>query len=212
MKTDVIIPVRRELDTIEGVVNAFWRHSKIGEIFIVVNGEDHIATMDYRAALSRYDEDIWLLWSPTEGKGQAVRHALRQVTTREVIFCDGDLRGLQRKHVDILLRPYRGIVVGYPEMPERMPVPWPVPDQAWQLVSGERRVNTEWARQIDLHGYAMEAQMNEQARRDRIPIRFMKLTGVTGKIRENKVRMAELRRDREWLQNQGKKVPSSSEN
>lgn len=202
MKTDVIIPVRNELDTITGVVQAFWRHPKIRDVHVVINGEPHENLLDYQAKIAGFD-NAYAFWYNGEGKGQAVKYGLGMVDSPRVCFCDGDLRGLTWRHVDILMRPYAGMVVGYPERPKRMPVPWPVSDDTWQMVSGQRCLPTEFARRINLHGYAMESQTNMLAAKEGMPVRFFKLNGVIGKVRQNDKRMAELRRDREWLQSHG---------
>lgn len=199
-RIDAVIPCRNDHDTLGGVVKPFLELDKIGNVIVVHNGEPYatpVLEMQYM-----YTGTLHIL-SSAEGKGQAIMAGLNHVESERVIFCDADLTGLERRHVQILARPHGGMIVGYTDRPERMPVPWPVPDDIWQLVSGERSMPTHLARQLRLHGYAMEAQINVLMRRTALPVQFFHLTGVQGKVRENSRRMAELRRDREWLGSNG---------
>lgn len=197
--TDVVIPCRDDWDTIGRIIIAFQRHSKIGNIIVAGNGPR---------------QDSWDCLFPAQvlaldlgdvgGKGQAVKRGLDYVETQRVIFCDADLTGLTSHHIDFLARPYYGQLLGIPDRPERMPVPWPVPHQAWAWMTGMRTVPTWIARSLELHGYAMEAQINQAIAQAGLPTLWERMRGVTGKIRQNERRMAELRRDRKWwAANQG---------
>jgi Glycosyl transferase family 2 len=199
-RIDVVIPCRNDHDTLAGVVKPFLELDKIGNIIVVHNGEENNYSygVDYFRT-GHLEIHAWNL----EGKGQAVMRGLDFVESDRVIFCDADLTGLETRHVKILARPHVGMIVGYTERPERNPVPWPIPDDVWQAVSGERSLPTHIARKINLHGYAMEVQINHFIRESGLPVNFAQLVGVTGKVRENSRRMAELRRDREWLSGNG---------
>lgn len=193
---DVVIPCRDDWDTLNGVIRTFRSHPRIGNIIVVSNGPN---SWESERTIGIGQDAICLNVGDVGGKGQAVKRGLDLVETERVILCDADLTGLTHSHVQLLTRPFTGMVVGIPDRPERMPVPWPVPDNVWQLVSGERSLPTALIRGADLHGYCMEVQINEIARRAALPVRFLHMFGLTGKVRKNDRRMEELRRDREWL-------------
>lgn len=199
-RIDVVIPCRNDHDTLAGVVKPFLELDKIGNVIVVHNGETEYGMfgIDYMKT-----GHLEVTASHADGKGQAVMVGLNYVESERVIFCDADLTGLETRHIKILARPHEGMIVGFTERPERSPVPWPIPDDVWQVVSGERSLPTRLARKLNLHGYAMEVQINHIMRQSGLPVNFVKLTGVTGKVRENSLRMAELRRDREWLASHG---------
>lgn len=193
---DVIIPARDEADTIGEVVRAFRRVDYIGTVIVVSNGPHPYLTALAAAnegAFTRQDDSLG-------GKGQAVRLGLEWVETEYVCLCDADLTGLRSEHVRSLTYGHPDhMTVGVPDRSVRNPVPWPVSDEVWAANSGERCLPTSLARGLDLHGYCMETQINHAAKKAGIPVRYVRLEGVTGKIRNNAVRMAELRRDRDWL-------------
>lgn len=192
---DVVIPARNEVSTIGKVVKAFAINPLIGNVIVVSNKSDD-GTQDEAQQAGAFV----LVQNKVDGKGQTVRVGLDYVETLRVIFCDGDLYGPVADYVGLLAAPdAAGMVVGVPDVPARSPVPWPVPPDVWPLVSGQRSLPTHIARGLDLHGYAMEVQINRAIHEAGLPTSTFLMTGVYGKIRNNEFRMAELRRDREWL-------------
>lgn len=202
---DVVIPARNEADTIKNVCLAFRQCPWIGRIIVVVDD----ATND-NTIMEVYGYSTHTTLGPKGGnnKGLNCQWGLKLVKTSHVCFCDADLTGLTADHVDKLTGPAEWashynliapMTIGVPDFPDRSPVPWPVRMDVFALMSGQRCLPTSLARSVDLHGYCMEDQLNREAKRQGIPLSFVRLEGVRGKVRENSRRMAELRRDREWL-------------
>lgn len=192
---DVVIPVRNEEDTIRWVIACFATNPLIGNVIVVCNqctDNTWMKAQGLEALVLRQDAEA--------GKGQSLKVGLDYVETERVIFCDGDLSGHLDEYVDRLAAPgYPGMVVGVPDFPALSPVPWPVPGRVFALVAGQRSLPTDLARGLDLHGYCAEVQINQAVQEAGLPVEYIYLRGVTGKIRQNSRRMAELRRDQQWL-------------
>lgn len=193
MTIDVIIPARNEADTIGGVIDAFYAVKDIGRIIVAVNPPTDIDTA-LRAELAGA-----VVVRAKEGKGEAIHQALELVTTRSICLCDGDLTGLTPAHVRQFALDRSQLTIGVPDRPLRSPVPWHVSKRVHAMMSGQRCLPADIVRAVPLHRYTVEAFLNREAERQGLPVHLKRLRGVTGKIRNNEVRMAELREDREWL-------------
>ncbi len=192
---DVVIPSRNEADTITGVVSAFTLNPWIGNIIVVCNqcddGTQEAATRAGALVLEQ---------NAVAGKGQTLKVGLDYVETKRVMFCDADLQGPVADYVTDLAGPgYKGMVIGVTDFPVLSPVPWRVPRSVFAKVAGQRSLPTEIARSVELHGYTVEVMLNRAVEQAGLPYQFMQMKGVKGKVRNNGRRMAELRRDQQWL-------------
>jgi glycosyltransferase involved in cell wall biosynthesis len=192
---DVIIPARNEADTIGPIVEAFRKTETIGDIFVIANGSHSEATADVASAFGATVS----VYNQSEGKGQAIATGLQMVATPNVILCDGDLRGFTSDHVRQFAHGARMQIVGVPDWPGLSPVPWPVRMDVFAQMAGQRCLPADVVRSVPLYGYTVEAFLNRAAEQAGLLTAYVRLEGVIGKIRNNQVRMDELRRDREWL-------------
>jgi glycosyltransferase involved in cell wall biosynthesis len=194
---DVLIPARNEADTLGPIIDAFYYWTYVRRVFVVddmsTDATKHVA-LKHRAIV---------LNGPGQGKGQAVRYGVECLRTERVVLCDGDLSGFTEGHAHILLYgvPYlfsgRYMLVGVPDFTPN--VPWAADNNTWMAVAGNRNVPVDMLSGLDLHGYAMEVQINHEAAKRRMTIIYARLEGVTGKVRDPKTRMDELQRDKVWL-------------
>jgi len=195
-KVDVIIPARNEEDTIGPVIEAFRAVEYVGNIIVVSNGNTPFPTADVAAgfgAFTRQDASI-------NGKGEAIALGLEWVKTQNVVLCDGDLTGLTPTHVRQFTCVHcPKMTIGVPDWPGVSPVPWAVRMDIFAQMSGQRCLPTSLLRSVPLFGYTVEAFLNRAADIEGLPVTYIHLEGVKGKIRQNKLRMEELRRDREWM-------------
>lgn len=191
---DVIIPARNEADTIGGVIDAFSPVPYIGSILIGIDPE----TRDDTELACSERECFWRR-TPEPGKGQVIAHMLDYVESEHLVLCDADLTGLTPLHVQQYACECNRQTVGVADYPELSPVPWPVPMHVWAQMSGQRCLPTEIVRSVPLHGYTVEAFLNRAVDQAGLETVYRTLGGVKGKIRKNGIRMAELRRDREWI-------------
>lgn len=195
---DVVIPTRNEQDTIGSVIRAFKQTRGIGRIIVADN-----LSVDYTVAVA-LDEGALVMIEAQQGKGQAVKCGLQLVTTSQVILCDGDLHGLTP--YDVFALKESGItiidmeVIAVPAFTKN--VPWAEPNEDWKWLSGCRRLPTALVRSLNLHGYAMEMQINQAVKDAGIPVEHIQWEGVTGTPKELNLRIADMLRDWEWIKKQ----------
>lgn len=197
---DVVIPCLNEEDTIGDIVSAFGVCPPVRSVIVVDNGSD-----DGTAKMA-FDRGATVRTCVTKGKGQAILAGMALVTTRRVILCDGDLRGLRPWHVRPLCRaPFTGMVVGVPDFTPNLP--WAAPGPVWNLMSGIRALPASLIRGIpDLHGYCAEVQINEAATKAGLKLRFEYLDGVKGTPRLLAERIKAYEEDKEWLSCRQKRI------
>lgn len=202
---DVIIPARNEQDTIGDVVSVFHKHRGVDQVIVVVDAETTDATGDRAlgggASLVVYGGGL------TRGKGQCVKRGLEEVKTERVFLCDADIVGLTPGHVSHMIS-NGDFVIGVPAFPLtevkmtpaviRNPRWFQYIMETWNLVSGERIVPTGILRDIDLHGYLMEVQINLACLARRIEPVYVDLRGLYSPFVMSERRLEEMERDRKW--------------
>ena len=197
---DVIIPCRNEEKTIGTLVRTFKYHPLIRQVIVVIDGDTTDGTQN--EAL----KNAAVIVFGDKGKGQNIKIGLNYVETERVILCDGDLRGFEREHIDILTRGLSPFVIGVPDFPIQEVLNSPKTTFAWlpeimhsyPWVSGERVVITNILREVNLHGYLAEVQINDAHAQLGIQPDFRFLAGVCSPFVMSDKRMAEMERDRKW--------------
>jgi len=197
---DVIIPCRNEEKTIGPIVRTFRFHPLINQIIVVRDD----ATTDNTADIAM-GKGVIVVYGVT-GKGQNVKRGLDYVQTERVILCDGDLQQFTHSHIDTLTRGLSSFVIGVPDFPlmqvlrsPKMTMEWmPRVFETFPWVSGERVVITKLVREIDLHGYLMEVQINQAYKDIGISPDFRFLSGAHSPFKMDDKRMQEMERDRQW--------------
>jgi len=189
--TDVVIPVRESRidQTLIPTLRAFRDCPSVNQIIVVWDGPSHPIPPSW---------EVFCCYGPREGKGQAVRLGLDIVNSPRTILCDADLYGFTREHAEILASDSDGMILGVCDYVKGA-VPWSVDFDVWCRVTGERSLPTDLLRSIDLHGYAMEVQINGAVALANLPTYTRPLTGVTGALRWDSRRASEMVRDGEWL-------------
>src|SRR6185437_3487984 len=198
---DVIIPSRNEAATVGPIVEAFRAVPKVDDIIVAID-----STTDNTLEVVK-KLDCGYIVGDWDGKGQAIKAALDLAENERVVFCDADLTGFTATHAAMLTEyeyPYNeNEIIGVPDFSPNLPWAHKVKDaQVWGDVSGERAIPTWLARNLDLHGYAMEVQINAAIQRHRIPFKKVRLRGVKGVIKPASYdyRVREWLRDLHWLQ------------
>lgn len=188
---DVVIPVRESRidQTLMPTLYAFRQCSSVNQIIVVWDGPAHPVPPSW---------EIFCCLGPQEGKGQAVTLGLDIVNSSRVILCDADLYGFTKEHAEILASENSGMILGITDYVKGA-VPWSVDYGVWSQVTGERSLPTHILRGMELHGYAMEVQINEAVRIAGLPVTHRPLSGVTGALRFNERRAREMQRDGDWL-------------
>lgn len=200
---DVIIPARDEEYTIRPIIRMFKESHRVGSIIVVVDAE----TTDHTAFAAQGTGASVICDGHSRGKGQCVKTGLYFVQTEQTVLCDADLTGLTGAHVDALTE-HTGHTVGVADFPmddiltckavveqpdwfQRIMVSWPV-------ISGERNVPTHILRNLDLHGYLTETQINKACAEADIPMMIVPLPGLRSPFIMTPKRVEEMLRDRAW--------------
>jgi glycosyltransferase involved in cell wall biosynthesis len=205
-KTDVIIPARNEEMTLGRTIHTFARHPAIGNIIVVVDADTTDLTWEVADATNQVR---WLLSGTNiRGKGQCVKYGLRHVQSRRVIFCDADLNDLAEEHITKLIThpDHNTMIIGVPDFPDLDTIPprfAPTILWAWPWVSGERSMVADVARDVDLHGYLMETQLNDANHAAGNMVLLERLHGLVSPLDLNEQRLAEMNRDLTWGQEHG---------
>jgi glycosyltransferase involved in cell wall biosynthesis len=200
VETTVIIPARNEEKTIGAIVRTFQEYAPTaGNVYVAIDADTTDSTVDEVKAAGGTP----ITGMGMRGKGQVVARALTIVAcggpmlSSRIILCDADYTGLTVKHINDLLKPNRGMVIGVPDWPD-VEVPEHV-IHAWPRVSGFRCL--DWPLiPDDAHGYLLETQLNLRAVRYRTQIKQVYMEGLKSPFQWplSDQRMAELLRDREW--------------
>lgn len=199
MATTVIIPARNEEATIGPIVGQFTTFP--GEEMHVYVGLD-ADTTDKTSEVTLDWEGVPIPYTNIRGKGQIIAatvDALEKagLISHRIILCDGDYTGLTWDHIARIIKPVQGMTVGIPDWPD-----CEVPEHvtlAWPRVSGFRCL--PWTMiPRNAHGYLLETQLNQQAARDKMPVREVFMPGLKSPFQWplSPKRMAELVRDKEW--------------
>ncbi len=199
--TDVIIPCWNEESTVGKIVAAFSLHGSVRRIFVVIDREsrDHSNVIIATMAINYGQGRITRVESDVHGKGQCVRTALDLVQTERVVFCDADLTGFTVEHANRLIAG-TGLTIGVPDFPGS--IPYPLKEYqvhaAWPWVSGQRSVPYDIVKNLELHGYLMEYQINQACHTAGIPPSLVSLKGVKAPLRMSTRRLSDMESDRKW--------------
>lgn len=201
--THVVIPARNEAANVGFVIGAFMSHPGIDRVIVGVDADTTDATWEVAHAMGA----MCIMGSGITGKGQVMRNALTMVLSKRVIFCDADITGLTHDHINHLLHPIEGMVLGVPEFPTDdelnatgQPRKWARRLMlSWEMVTGQRSMPTDFALSInDLHGYMAETQFNVRAIENGMEIMSCFLPGLHSPFKLTDKRLAEMERDRQW--------------
>jgi hypothetical protein len=205
MATTVIIPARNEERTIGKIVSTFNQHFETqGNVYVGIDAD----TKD-RTGRNTINAGGTPIRMAQRGKGQVVTECVNVLAalpgrlSGRVILCDGDYTGLTTEHINLILKPQEGMVIGVPDWPE-ITVPPHVID-AWPKVSGFRCLPWKMV-PMNAHGYLLETQLNVLAAKSiGLWPRYVFMRGLKSPFQWplSEQRMAELKRDREWGERNG---------
>lgn len=192
MNVTAIVPCYNEEMTVGNVLEVLTASPEIRKVIVVNDG----STDGSEAVIKRFDVQL-ISNRENIGKGESVRMALARVTTKFVLMCDADLKGLRHDSVAALLNPLK-------KDPNIMTVG--LRDKDWHLrskllkeklmiirISGERALLTRHLKAACTDPrsakYGLEAVLNFYCERNGVRIIKVDLEGV---------------RDTSKLQKQGK--------
>lgn len=185
VRVAAIIPAYNEAATIAAVVEEVRKASYIAEVIVVSDGSTDETVACARRAGARVVELM-----PNRGKGEALAQGVAASSATHLFFCDADLLGLTKEHVDALILPVIsdacGMHVGLRDrgMVANLLVPF------LPLISGERVLRREIFEALTpevSHGYMIEVGLNRAASVQRVAVRASRMKGVSIRKKMEKV-------------------------
>lgn len=184
MKITALIPVYNEEKTLAGVINVLKKNSLIDEILVIDDG-----STDNSAALASSLGAQVISLEKNQGKGAALECGINHITSEIILMLDGDLLGLEDKHIRLLLDPLLknqcDMTVGVFSHGRG------VTDLAQFLaphLSGQRAVKTsviKGIKNLSDCGYGVELAINEYVKQ-RGSIEYIELPQLTHVMKEEK--------------------------
>jgi hypothetical protein len=197
---DVIIPAYNEETTIGPIVRAFRAHDLIGNIWVMVDAN----TTDNTADMARANGSEHVHVGNMRGKGQMCAFILKFIEADRVIFSDADYTGVPSIFsIEKLCSPLKmdEMVIAVPRIPsaqewEESKFTHPFFVSSWVENAGLRSVPTWLVKNLPLHGYLMETQINQAARAEHIWTTVIDCPEVIAPLRFTPERLNAMERDR----------------
>ncbi|MFW6046216.1 MAG: glycosyltransferase [Candidatus Woesearchaeota archaeon] len=193
MIIDAIVPAYNEEKRIYSVLEVLNNHREINKI-IVINDASSDKTKE---VVENFDSNklIFVDLKENHGKSDAVKKGVLKSDSDFLFFCDADIKGLKKKHIDLLFKP---ILEGRDVMSVGLR------DKSSKIINflqmnvvppitGERVISYEHFKEnINnpvMKNYGMELVLDEYCNRNNIPIYKKILSGVnqTSKLKKRKV-------------------------
>ena len=178
MKVTAVVPVYNEERTIKNVLGILTSSDRIDKI-IVIDGR---STDDTPNVIKKFKVNITTLKKP-KGKGYAVKVGTKNIKSDIILFCDADLIGLRKEHIDKLLEPIfkknAAMVIGLRDKGNfiaNMIMPY------FPLTGGERAILTRVFMEIRktplIEGWGLESVMNDYCKKKKLKVVKVKLEGM----------------------------------
>lgn len=185
-KTAVIIAAYNEEKTIEPIVRTLHDSALFDEIIVISDGSTDGTSERARAGGATMVHQLPI----KSGKGAAVLHGVTHTDALVLFFCDADLYGLKKEHLEAILRPViEGKKVMNVALRDRgtliMKISAHLP-----LIGGERalmRHIIEGVHPKFLRGFMLEAALNYHCRKEKLPYGTVLCYGLSMRKKMQKV-------------------------
>ncbi len=186
MKVAAVVPAYNEEATIGAVLSALQECRVIDDIVVVADG----CTDGTAEVARRYRCQVVELW-PNQGKGAAMVAGVRSTDAGVIVFLDADLVGLREEHVTDLILP---VVQDEADMTVGVFRHGRLATDLAQTITpflsglrGVRRQIMEDIPGVETTRYGVEVALTRHARRHRLRVREVRLSGLTHVMKEEKM-------------------------
>ncbi len=191
MKATLIIPAYNEEDRISEVVLSSFDAVFVDEIIVVSDGSTD-RTVEVVQSLLHQDTRLKVLALPdNKGKASAMRQGVLDAKNSIVVFMDADLKGVQGKHIDLMVMP---VVNGHVDMCIGRLLSKKFWSTAAQVISpwlsGQRALKKELFLSIqdtDKLRMGIEMALHRYSKQHKIPFKYVFLRGVSNTHKERKM-------------------------
>lgn len=159
MQVAAIIPAYNEAATVEDVVRVALDCDCVDEVIVV----DSVSTDDTAAVAAKAGARV--VPASVAGKGEAMSAGVAATDADVLVFLDGDLIGLQKSHLQRLVREVEQGADMSCGLFDRGPTLNPVFLKFLPILTGERAVRRHLFESLsgeDAHGYKIEAALNSR--------------------------------------------------
>ncbi len=187
MSVAAIIPAYNEAKTIGTIIRTLREVLVIGDIIVVSDGStDDTLSVARTAGATRV-----VVLSENKGKGEAMHRGAAETRADILFFCDADLQGLTREHVQAIIAPVlEGRAAMCVGLRDRAGIPEFVTHiDPLLAIGGERAIRKEIFMQLtkkDYHGFSVEIALNNYCKRHNFPVHFVVMRGVIPVSKERK--------------------------
>ncbi|MDP2630354.1 MAG: glycosyltransferase family 2 protein [Candidatus Uhrbacteria bacterium] len=178
-----IVPAYNEENNIRTVLRVLRQSHELSEIIVVDDGS---TDQTGKAAL---EEGVRVVRQENQGKAGAMATGANNTSADILFFSDADLLGLTPGHIADVIAPVRdgsaGMTVG---MRDRGPVGIWMMEHILPIIGGERAISRDIFLNIvqgnTARRFGIEILMNAYCKKNRIPVRLVRMQGVGHIIKE----------------------------
>ena len=199
---EVIIPALNEASTIDHIVRACLHAPSIWQVHLAVDDRTTDDTVD----IAHEAGGIIHRHPGITGKGQLIKMVYPETATARIMLCDADYTRFSPHIAEMATAIHHPIDVMRSMVP-RMPTPsewtrsnaaFPFYSSAWGVNSGLRSFPRFLAAELDLHGYLVETQLNQEAQFREVAIEQIYESAFVQPLRFTKARLEAMEADRQW--------------
>jgi polyisoprenyl-phosphate glycosyltransferase len=184
VKTSALIPAYNEETTVGSVISTARRAGCVDEVIVISDGSTDRTSQVACAA----GADLVIELSPNRGKAGAVESGMIAASGDCLLLLDGDLIGLRRTHVRMLVDPVRAgradMTIG--SMAQGR-ISTDIAQGLTPDLSGQRAVARTLLEGLGASGFTMEVALNRRTKKNGTRVRRVRLERLSHRWKEEKM-------------------------
>lgn len=187
-KVAAIVPALNEEMNIAKVLESLLSSKELAEVLVVDGG-----STDRTVEISK-NMGAKVISFAEKGKGNAMRRGVKETDADIIFFCDADLLGLSQEHISVLIQPVlkgeAAMSVGIRERRGGGKVAeFFIKISPLLAIAGERVLRREIFEAVPadfIKGFMVETALNYYCRVNNLPVKYMRLKGLSIIVKEKK--------------------------